>query len=249
MRSLPTIYGTVESMFNPPFRKVNFDDEKSMATVAKHLRRAWISIPPEEPSYDAVNRFLRHDAERSSEAQKRVPKNPNRNDTQTAWRQVIYFYWNHLFFDVMNFLPHTQSGVGHFHPPAHGSFAIEYLDFEFGSPPIQKSWKKNMLVMPTFLDTGVSVRFETERGAKEGEPWGLLGVFDDRNPNEVWFIKKDLEVNIYVEGNSEGQRNGVAAVFVYGTLCTDRHENGDPIGGDEFESMAQLKAQWSATEI
>ena len=235
-------------MFNPPFRKVNFDDEKSMSTVAKHLRRAWTAIPSEEPTYDAINRFIQYDTGRSEEEQRRVQKNSNRNDTQTAWRRAIYFYWNHLFVDVMNFLPHAQSGVGHFHPPAHASFAIEYLDFELGSPPIQKSWKSNVLVIPTFLDTGVSVRFETEPGTKEGEPWGLLGVYDDRNPNEVWFIQKGLAVNIFVEGNSEGQRTGVAAVFVYATLCTDRHENGDPIGEERSECMTQFKPRLSATE-
>ena len=53
-----------------------------------------------------------------------------------------------------------------------------------------------------------------------------LGTFDSLNPTEIWYVRKGVDVNIYVEGDFEKDRQGVAAVMVNGILCSDIHEPG-----------------------
>lgn len=43
-----------------------------------------------------------------------------------------------------------------------------------------------------------------------------LGTFD----TEIWYVRKGVDVNIYVEGDFEKDRQGVAAVMVNGILCS-----------------------------
>ena len=229
-------------MFEPPFRKVNFDDEPPMIAISKHLRRAWTILPPEDTSYNGVSRFLQIDSWRSEEERRRVPQNLNKETVETAWRRSVYFYWNHIFFDIMNFLPHAQSDVGHFHVPDTKLFSIEHPKADGNSKKavICKKWDTNILITPAFLDKDVSVRFESLPTADENQPWGLLGVFDSSVSNEVWYIRKNFEVNIFIEVGANSSKQGIAAVMVYAPLCTRQH-------GAEYQDYSSLSGEWKET--
>ena len=242
MRSLPSIYGTVESMFEPPFRKINFDDEPPMIAITRHLRRAWTTAPPSDTSYNGVNQFLQTDSWRSEQERRMVPQNLNKDNINTTWRKSVCFYWNHIFFDIMNFLPHAQSDVGHFHVPNSKMLAIEHPKVN-GDPRktvIRKKWDTNILIIPAFLDRDVSIRFESLPTADENTPWGLLGVYDGTTSNEVWYIRKDFEVNIHVETGANSSKQGIAAVMVYAILCSQQH-------GAESQNPSARNAEWRQT--
>ena len=192
-----------------------------MIAIAKHLRRAWLVLPEDAATYDGVSRFLQRDNWRSEDERRKVQRNPNKEDVDSAWRKAIYFYWNHIFFDVMNFLAHAQSDVGHFHAPNAKKLVLEYPK---SKTTYRKKWSTNMIATPAFLDNDVSVRFETAPSSRANEPWGLLGVFDSANSNEIWYIRKDLEVDIHIEVDAKNKSHGVAAVLVYAALCTDEHQ-------------------------
>ena len=214
-------------MYEPPFRKINFDDEPPMITIARHLRRAWIVVPTEEATYDGVSRFLQTDSWRSEEDRRKVPRNPNKDDVGSKWRKAVCFYWNHIFFDIMNFLPHAQADVGHFHVPDTRTFVIDYpkQNIDPRTYVTRKKWDTNVVITPAFLDDGLSVRFESSPSPDENEPWGLLGVFDARYANEAWYIRRGLEVKIYLEIDQGSAKQGAAAVVVYAPLCTQQHRS------------------------
>ena len=205
-----------------------------MVAIARHLRRAWAVIPTEPPTYNGVSRFLQRDNWSSEEDRRRVPRNPNKDDIESAWRKAVAFYWNHIFFDVMNFLSHAQPDVGHFHVPNAKKIA---LDYPKSNAVYRKKWNSNIIILPAFLDAGVSIRVETRPSARSNEPWGLLGVFDGTNVNEIWYIRKNFEVDIHVDVESKTKRHGVAAVLIYAVLCTELHKVSS-------KELASKSAEW-----
>ncbi len=56
--------------------------------------------------------------------------------------------------------------------------------------------------------------------SEQKEEEETLGTFGGHNLAEIWFLMAGLEVNVYVEGEYEKGRKGVAAVLVYGKLYT-----------------------------
>jgi len=137
----------------------------------------------------------------------------------TPWRDTVYVIWNHVFVDVMRFLPEVGMGVGHFHPPNH-----DVLELSFGHRELVQKWETNVLIVPGFLGTGVKVSMY------EGDT--KLGSFDEENEFEVWWLKEGSEVKFVVEREGEG----LAAVLMLGILCSADDQEVEEEEDDEDDS-------------
>ena len=114
--SVRTLNGSVEDLFDPKFRKVDYGSAPHVVLVSTHLRYAWWALPGENTSDDGIGQFIKANREVPEEGRERVPQNPDGESLRTPWRDSIYHLWNHVFHDVMNFLPEVNCSVGHFHP-------------------------------------------------------------------------------------------------------------------------------------
>ena len=227
MFSVRNLDGSVEDMFNPKFRKVDFGSTPVVVLVSTHLRYAWSAIPSDDTSENGIGQFIKANYERSEEERKNVPQNPDRDNIHTPWRDSVYHNWNHVFYDVMKFLPDVNCSVGHFHPPSHDVFAVAYPRADGASVAVaRKKWDTNMLMTPAHMEPGVSFRATVNERNEDGVAEKELGTFDGSNATEIWYIRKGVNINIYVEGNFDKGRRGIAAAMVVGILCSDIHEPG-----------------------
>ena len=238
MFTIRTLDGPPEDLFNPPFRKVDFAHYWQGVVVSTGLRCAW-TVPPNDytPDQAGFATFMKADNKRSDEERKNLPQNPDKDDVHTPWREALCNQWNHVFYDVSNFLVEGCAGVGHFHPPSHDVFAIDYprTDDEKGSAAaaaaVKKTWDTRVLLIPAYLDPGVSIRMlmvikvGEDGGAEWKEEEKTLGTFDGSNTTEIWYLRRDVEVAFHVEGDfgASERRKGVAAVLAVGVLCSDGH--------------------------
>ena len=225
MYTCRTLDGSIEDMLDPSFRTVNFEDSPHVIVVSKHLRYAWPALPSEETSSDGVGQFMKMNHKRSEEDRERVPRNPDLESLHTPWRDSIYHFWNHVFYDVTNFLTEVNHTVGHFHPPSHDAFALKYPSSQDETPEVVcKSWDTNVLLIPAYRASGVSIRATAQQSTDDPTSEKVLGTFNDSNPTEIWYVKRGLEVKFSVEAKLEKDHQGLAAVMVCGILCTDTHE-------------------------
>ena len=150
---------TLAEMLNPAFRTVNFDDESAVVLVSLHLRLAWTALPGEDTSYGAVGSFIKASHDRTEDERRQLQRNPDKN-VHTPWRDSVYGFWNHVFGDVMRFLSNVGPGIGHYHSPSHDTFALAYPEpqRENGAAILAKKWDNNVLIIPAYLESGVSIR-------------------------------------------------------------------------------------------
>ena len=212
---------TLEDMLNPAFRTVNFDDEHAMVLVSLHLRLAWTAIPSGDTTYDAIGSFIKASHDRTEDERSQLQRNPDKN-VHTPWRDAIYHFWNHVFNDVMGFLSNVGPGIGHYHSPSHNTFALAYPgpQREDGATILAKKWENNVLMIPAYLESGVSIRMSMASIGDNQMSEKTLGNFDSSKSNDIWFLKGGNEVVFHVEGDYERDREGIAAVLVYANLCT-----------------------------
>lgn len=225
MYTLRSLDGSPEDVFYPYFRPVNFSDEGAILLVSTHLRHAWTAAPGTDVGAGAVGAFIAASHNHTEEERSAVPQYPNKDEVHTPWRDEIYHQWNHVFYDVANFLYSVGPGIGRLHPPAHEAFALNYPVAGREGEGEGKVWDYNVLIIPAYLEQGVKVRMSTfDRVAGEEK---TLGTFDGSNTAEIWFLMKDSNVRFFVEGEYEDVRGGVAAVMVIGRLDTTSpgHEN------------------------
>ena len=207
--------GSPEELIYPSFRLVNFSDEGAIVLVSTHLRHAWTAAPGADVGPGAVGAFIAASHNRSEAERGAVSQNPNKEDIHTPWRDEIYHQWNHVFYDVANFLSSVGPGIGHLHPPAHEAFALTYPVADGEGEAKGKVWDYNVLVIPAHLEPGVSVRMST---VKEDGEEKTLGTFSASTTADIWYIKNGTSVRFFVEGEYENVRGGVAAVLVSGRL-------------------------------
>ncbi len=225
MYTCRTLDGSIGDILNPSFRTVNFDDSPHVVVVSTHLRYAWSARHSEETSSDDVGQFIKANHERSEDDPECVPLNPDLESLHTPWRDSVYYLWNHVFYDVMNFLPEVNCSVGHLHPPSHDAFALKYPKPEDETPDVVcKSWETNVLLIPAYRASKVSIRATVQQSSDDRTSEKGLGTFNDSNLTEIWYVRRGVEVNFFVEAEFEKDRQGLAAVMVCGILCTDNHE-------------------------
>jgi len=183
--------------------------------VSTHLRYAWTAAPGADVGAGAVGAFIAASHNRSEAERRAVPQNQNKEEIHTPWRDEIYHQWNHVFYDVANFLSSVGPGIGHLHPPAHDAFALTYPVAADEWEAKRKVWDYNVLVIPAHLEPGVSVRMSMVKDNGEEQ---TLGTFNASTTAEIWYIKKGTNVKFFVEGEYENVRGGLAAALVCGRL-------------------------------
>ncbi|KAL9620014.1 MAG: hypothetical protein Q9160_005391 [Pyrenula sp. 1 TL-2023] len=211
---------------DPPFRTIIFSDEPAIVLMSSQLRYAWTALPTTDPianpdaeGQTVLGNFIAANYNRSEDERKSVPQNPDKDDINSEWRPQVLEFWNHVFSDVSRFLQGVTGTAGHLHAPAHESLTLDYMPRT--SDPEKHAFKENRLLIPTFLDSGVTVRVTAKSANYEGhEQIQEIGQFDGTNTTEIWYVRRDVELAFSVEGDFGEGRNGVAAVFACGRLCT-----------------------------
>jgi hypothetical protein len=242
-----TLDGSPEDLIYPSFRYVNFSDEGAIVLVSTHLRHAWTAAPGADVGAGAVGAFIAASHNRSEAERRAVPQNPNKDEVHTPWRDEIYHQWNHVFYDVANFLTSVGPGIGHLHPPAHNAFALTYPVADGEGEAKGMVWDDNVLVIPAHLEPGVAVRMSTLN--EDGEE-KTLGTFNESTTADIWYIKEGTSVRFFVEGEYENVRGGVAAVLVCGRLdlTCPGHEGQNEEANEEESEGEEKEEDESQTE-
>ncbi|KAI6368512.1 hypothetical protein MCOR25_004631 [Pyricularia grisea] len=247
MHTVRTLTGSGRDMLDPAFRVVGFGDESHIVTVVTHCRALWVTDPAigkfegegggeQAASNTTPNPFRfvgRLQLGEGEESYIDAPRNPDTDTIDTPWRQEIHKTFAHVFYDVMNYLPSVNCTVGHYHPPKHQVLGVPSVasqsNWDNSEVEVQaavcKKWETNMLLIPTFLAPGVTIRATVQDDQDDqGEQERELGIFDKSKEHkfEIWYLRRDVTIRLYVEGDN-AQKNSIAAVLVLGELCVDDH--------------------------
>jgi hypothetical protein len=259
---------------NPPLRTVNFSDSPAVVLVSRFLRWAWNILPSpsaiaasasvsleDDSTYasgaNLVGAMMKEWSHMTPEERDAFPKIAGKAGEEEGeveeWRAKIMGFYNHVFVDVMQFLPNVQHDVGHIHPPSYSHFTLDYMeDGPVDAPglkgPVVKKWDTHVLLIPAVLGKDVEVRISR---VVEGEEKTLetLKEGDKDWINEVWWVKKGTEVSFHVEGDYDRTIDGVAAVMVVGILCNEQPEGQgqeDKEEEGEYEIPAEQMAMMMA---
>ena len=220
------------------FRKVCFSDEPASAAqkvCTDYFRKAWRFFPPAPDATDILGDFMKKYANHTEEEWERLPKNPDMKSVHTPWREGVYYQFNHLFYDVSNFLVsmYGYHNMAHLHPPNSEGLALEFPGSRSESVPdgrenecgdgrvYTKIWETDSLLIPAYLAPGIAVRIETYPTRITGkDERKVRGKFDEENPFEIWYFQKGMETCFFIEGEpGQDFDQSVAATMVYGKLC------------------------------
>ncbi|KAF4303865.1 hypothetical protein GTA08_BOTSDO07875 [Botryosphaeria dothidea] len=230
------------------FRAINYADDPAVVTVSTGLRQAWITLPSLIPA--ATDNPTSRDGSagrrpqlgaiiRAAQSASSTPsRHPEKEDVHTRLRAAVHYYWNHVFWDVAQFLEgETGGSTGHLHPPAEDVFAVRYPVGGQGDGGMvvveEKVFETNVLVVPTFVEEGTRVRIDVGKGKGDGCELDATEVDGMYNEAEVYWIRKGERVRISLGGAVGEDRSGVAAVFVYGQLCDCRQEKNGVLHEDD----------------
>ncbi|KAJ7108261.1 hypothetical protein C8R44DRAFT_885024 [Mycena epipterygia] len=226
---MPWVSGPINSaqdIAKPKFRTINFSDGSPQVTVVTMARNAWTAkVPEDSESSDmkaVFSTWLRAhgDAKTDWGAPECIGQNPDKEDVESPWRQEILHIYNHLFYDLGGFLVDVNGAMGMFHPPNHTFFTIDH-DSTVASPA-EKTFDTNIIMLPAFLDKGVTIT--VKRIPTSGEETEVeLGSFSpaprkSEQASTAWFIGEGVKLSFAVSVEGEKKREGVAAVFVVGIL-------------------------------
>jgi hypothetical protein len=225
---------------DPGVRKIGFEEDPSQFTVANLLVHGWsvqrsTSECNNPPSGD-FNTWAKEVGPLTLEEREQLPQNPDTKTCHTPWRDQIYYMWNHVFYDVGNWMS-SMYGTRSFQPPNTEVFALEFPTSHANGdggkiPAATKVWDAETLLVPAYLAPGVSLRVETlNPGQEDGEPFHPAD-FEHGDRYTVWYVKKGLQMRFYVEGDWDQSADGVAAVMVYGNMLGEPLEIVDEEGAE-----------------
>jgi hypothetical protein len=233
-------------------RKIGFSPNQSQDTIAKLLVLGWVvQRSTSECNNPPVGDFKVWKEEvdpLSLEEREQLPRNPDTKTLHTPWRDQIYYMWNHVFYDVGNWMS-AMYRARRFEPPNIELFAIEFpTSHENGDgrkvPAATKVWDSDTLLAPAYLAPGVSLRVETLQPGEEDKEPSHPADFDHEDRYCVWFVKEGLQMRFYVEGDWDQSTDGVAAVMVYGNMLGEplkvldqesEESEGDENDGDDAD--------------
>ncbi|KAJ6013063.1 hypothetical protein N7522_003418 [Penicillium canescens] len=211
----------------PGVRKIGFgENHSSQATIAKLLVLGWVvQRSTSECNNPPVGDFKVWKEEvdpLTLEEREQLPRNPDTKTLHTPWRDQIYYMWNHVFYDVGNWVS-AMYHARRFEPPNIELFAVEFpTPHENGDgekvPAAAKVWDSDTLLAPAYLAPGVSLRVETLQPGEEDKEPSHPADFDYEDRYCVWFVREGLQLRFYVEGDWDQSTDGVAAVMVYGKM-------------------------------
>lgn len=227
-------------------RKIDFSQDAAQITATIFFRYAWIYEPPtpEDANFNAFSQIYRSNRD---ELWEKMPTTSERETLHTPLRDEVYHLFNHLFYDVSNFMTRMYD-VGHLHPPNSDAFGLNFPVPQSQSQTEEnkdacvftKTWETEVLLVPAYLAPGVVVRVETcsekvENGETVKDTPMSRGTFTKENPWQVWYLQKGLETRFYIEGEWEQEPKGLAAAMVYGKLCPENHCQGAHSDDDDDE--------------
>ncbi|KAF7336124.1 hypothetical protein MVEN_02159500 [Mycena venus] len=230
--NMPWVSGSINSakdIIKPKFRTINFEDGSPQVTVVTMARNAWTAKVPEDSEASDMktvfSNWLRAhgDAKTDWGAPECIEQNPDKEDVESPWRQEILRIYNHLFYDLGGFLADVNCAMGTFHPPNHTFFTVNH-DSTVASPA-GKTFDTNILIIPAFLDKGVTVTVKRILTSEE-EAEAELGSFSpaprkSEQASTAWFIGEGVNLSFAVSVEGGEKREGVAAVFAVGILTVN----------------------------
>lgn len=101
-----------EDFPTPKFRIIKFSDECDVITVSVLLRRSWSAFPSEgDATEDAIVTSRQAVVQHLTDGGEEKPQETELGNLHTPWREHILHLWNHVFYDVMEFLGEAAMGV------------------------------------------------------------------------------------------------------------------------------------------
>lgn len=233
------------SILDPIFRRIDFSDTAVIRLVTTFLRLAWTQTPPEAladhvADDDYIRPWLCLLPDMSEEALAATATDDT-DTLDTPLRGKITDLWGHVYSDTARFLGEASPYCGEMEgrtslPLAFGASGDK------GSPVVADHvFECNVLVIPTFIAKGASVRITRNRvnqdveGEKEKQKETELGVFDlEVNPWEIFFLRRGFEYNFYVDGGEASAGKTVGAVLAVCELELGEEASDDEDGpGDK----------------
>jgi hypothetical protein len=217
---------TLAEQMNPSFRKVSFDDEPPIVTISTLLCDAWISLPPEVPSTQKLGTWMTTYSKKTSDEKAATPFAEDDN-VHTTWRDLIYEMFNHVFYDVYQFLSEACMLEGEFVPPSQEAFALRYPGDSSSSSDagaiMDRSWDVAVFLIPAYVAPDVTVqafRLQDRYGdyGEEGKELDHFNAFS-RSGHEIWYILPGTNVRFVVKQDAAKGRTiggSTAAVMVAG---------------------------------
>lgn len=241
---------TIEEMLNPPLRSIQYGGHPAVNTVSTRLRQAW-ALRPElagdvanfsaaRVTNEAIKEMIHNLHVALNEGEMEAMRNPDKDTAHTPLRDALYYMWNHVFYDVSRFLSEVNCGTGIFQPPAEEVQPIEYPECEGNwadgilARVQELEFDTHVLVSPMFVDPGVKIKVLvgaesnptiTDNESHDGDPSSFEidateteGIW---NKPEIWWVKAGQRIQIYLGGNFDKSRCGLAAVFVIGKYTVE----------------------------
>jgi len=224
------------SPLDPIVRVIDFSGESAVRTVTILLRKAWQVRPPEDIlTADTLPNFLRDFSRREDKTILDSERDPDTNTIDTPWRKQIADFWRHVYADVTGFLLGASGTAGHmkdydvlplFYPPEGTDGSSVFAASLHG-----KVFQTNVLVIPTFVGTGVQVRIMRDKKGSDGKthetPVHTLNT--EKNGNTICYLRRGFEFHFYVDGAKDGNEGDVAAVLAMCILCVEDHGDSNTV--------------------
>lgn len=252
-----TVDGPSETWLFPQYRHVDFKSERAVYIMSRFLRFAWTATPPtekvearslynntrlENQVNDDLMQFMKFCHHEDGTFRKEILPNPDSNSVHTEWRDIIYQHWYHVFHDIARFLFELALENFHVHFPCHDVLAIEIPTSDHSA--IHKTWDSDILILPAYLKSNVSIRMTANiRKDENEEEERELGTFDGSNTGELWYIRAGTAVTLRLAQGADGDLKGLGAVMICGLLSrgnclkceTDPYNYDEGNGSDEEE--------------
>jgi hypothetical protein len=236
---------------NPGIRRIGFAEDFAQFTVAHLLVHGWglKRDSPEctDPPTGVFAAWSQGINTLSVAEREALPRDEDQGTVHTPWRDQVYYMWNHVFYDVGNWVSGNY-GTGRFNPPGINVFEIRFPALHEGGngngngsgdgdaeqktaaksgrlPVSAKVWPESeTLLAAAYLAPGISLRVETlEPGQSEDEETFHPGDFTHGDRYTVWYVKKGLQLRFFVDGTWEEESvGGLAAVMVWGAMLGER---------------------------
>ena len=247
----------------PSFLHITFADSQPQVQVSTQLRHAWTLKPADNESSHIhtidpttlqtrclkdVGSFVHRGIhERSDEATAQLPKNDGLS-VHTEWRDKVYEFWNHVFYDVANYIAmlsdnERKDGVAHFHPPNSEAFGLDYQEHSTKNDnTITKVWPHDVMLIPAHLQPGVKLTLHSV-----GDRKTTATFLDATTPFDIWYIRRNTTITLSISGNdtdsADTPLSGLAAVMVTGIMCSEAHDPDDPPGRPEQRVLTEKETQ------
>ena len=224
----------------PQLLLVSFEDGSAQAKVARLLPLAWKYLPPkmrtsrredldnaitEDKNPDSASSFVQLGQLQGFEPVAALPPDPEQSSLHTAWRDEVDHHWNHVFYDVAQFLLrtfHSVAGVGHFHPPNVEAFGLRFQACSVR--PAKKTWDTDVLICRAHQQAGTSLTMSVWGPDQTVDQGGSAAfcVFPETE-EDILYVRHGTEVTFSIDGTSKGG-DELAAVVVCAIMCSDSHD-------------------------